>query len=356
MLGRDVPAYAQAYKEYFQRNAAQAGGERKLSMLDPAPRLALDPELGLLSAGRKASDCAIAHAIADHTMDIIERTDALGGYEPVAEQDLFLMEYWELEQAKLKASGKPPEFAGEIVFVTGSASGIGAACVEAFRSRGAAVAGIDLDSVDGALDYLPLVADVTDSSAVEEALAMVVDSFGGLDMLVLNAGLFPPTRRIDEIDDDSWSRTMAVNLDANQRLLRLCYPLLKLSPHGGRVVVVGSKNVPAPGPGAAAYSASKAAMTQLARVAALEWANDGIRVNVLHPNSVFDTNLWGNGILEKRAASYDMTVDQYKRRNLLKQEVFSRDVAEAAAEFCGPRFAKTTGAQLPVDGGEDRVV
>ena len=218
------------------------------------------------------------------------------------------------------------------------------------------MAGIDLESVEGALDYLPLVADVTDPTAVEEAIALTVDSFGGLDMLVLNAGLFPPTQRLDEIDDESWSKTIAVNLDANQRLLRLCHPLLKLSPNGGRVIVVGSKNVPAPGPGAAAYSASKAAMTQLARVAALEWANDDIRVNVLHPNSVFDTNLWANGILEKRAEAYDMTVEQYKRRNLLKTEVFSSDVAEAAAEFCGPRFAKTTGAQLPVDGGEDRVV
>lgn len=356
LLSRDVTAYEDTYRDYFKRYADQATGGENLSMLDPSPRLVLDPELGLLSAGRAAGDCAIANAIAEHTMDIVERTEALGGYEPVGEHDLFLMEYWELEQAKLKGKGKPPVFAGEVVFVTGSASGIGEACVEAFRSRGAAVAGIDLDSAEGAPDYLSLVADVTDPPAVEEALALTVDSFGGLDMLVLNAGLFPPTQRLDEIDDESWSKTIAVNLDANQRLLRLCYPLLKLSPNGGRVIVVGSKNVPAPGPGAAAYSASKAAMTQLARVAALEWANDGIRVNVLHPNSVFDTNLWANGILEKRAEAYDMTVDQYKRRNLLQTEVFSSDVAEAAAEFCGPRFAKTTGAQLPVDGGEDRVV
>ncbi len=356
LLGRDVSAYAEAYEDYFQRNAAKCEGGVNLSMLDPAPRLVLDPELGLLTAGRKVADCIIASAIAEHTMDIIQRTDALGGYDPVGEHDLFLMEYWELEQAKLKTTGTPPVFAGEVALVTGSFSGIGKACVDAFRSRGATIGGIDLESADGALDYLPLVADVTDFDAVEAAIGSIVDAFGGLDMLVLNAGLFPPTQRLGEIDDETWSKTIAVNLDANQRLLRLCYPFLKLSPNGGRVVVVGSKNVPAPGPGAAAYSASKAAMTQLARVAALEWASDGIRVNVLHPNSVFDTNLWANGILEKRAEAYEMTVDQYKRRNLLQEEVFSSDVAEAAAEFCGPRFAKTTGAQLPVDGGEDRVV
>ncbi|MBV9546518.1 MAG: SDR family oxidoreductase, partial [Chloroflexi bacterium] len=139
-------------------------------------------------------------------------------------------------------------------------------------------------------------------------------------------------------------------------LLRAAHPLLKRAPNGGRVVVIGSKNVPAPGPGAAAYSASKAALTQLARVAALEWGSDGIRVNVLHPNAVFDTGIWTEDVLRTRAASYGLTVEQYKRNNVLRVEVTSRDVAELAAEMCGPLFAKTTGAQLPVDGGNERVI
>ncbi len=122
------------------------------------------------------------------------------------------------------------------------------------------------------------------------------------------------------------------------------------------MVVNASKNVPAPGPGAAAYSASKAALTQLARVAALEWGQDRIRVNVLHPNAVFDTGLWTPEVLEARAASYGLTVEQYKTNNLLRVEVTSRDVAELAAELCGPLFAKTTGAQIAVDGGNDRVI
>lgn len=149
---------------------------------------------------------------------------------------------------------------------------------------------------------------------------------------------------------------MRVNLDANLALLRLAHPLLKLAPRQGRVTVIGSKNVAAPGPGAVAYSASKAALTQMMRVAALEWASDGIRLNALHPDAVFDTGIWTEEVLAARAQHYGLTVDQYKRRNLLKTEIRSRDVAELAAELCGPLFAKTTAAQIPVDGGDARVI
>jgi NAD(P)-dependent dehydrogenase (short-subunit alcohol dehydrogenase family) len=114
--------------------------------------------------------------------------------------------------------------------------------------------------------------------------------------------------------------------------------------------------VPAPGPGAAAYSASKAAVNQLARVAALEWGRDRIRINTIHPNMVFDTGLWTPEVLESRATQYGLTVEAYRSNNVLKVEVTSRDVAALAAEMCGPAFAKTTGAQVPVDGGNERVI
>jgi NAD(P)-dependent dehydrogenase (short-subunit alcohol dehydrogenase family) len=149
---------------------------------------------------------------------------------------------------------------------------------------------------------------------------------------------------------------MDVNLDSNLVLLSAAHPLLKCAPRGGRVVVIGSKNVPAPGPGAAAYSASKAALNQLARVAALEWGGDGIRVNVVHPNAVFDTGIWTDEVLRSRADNYGMTVDEYRRNNVLRVEVTSRDVAEMVAEMCGPLFAKTTAAQVPIDGGNERVI
>ena len=121
-------------------------------------------------------------------------------------------------------------------------------------------------------------------------------------------------------------------------------------------MVIGSKNVPAPGPGAAAYSASKAAMNQLARVAALEWGEDRIRINSIHPNQVFNTGLWTQEVLESRARHYGLTVEEYRTNNVLKVEVASGDVAELAAEMCGPLFSKTTGAQVPVDGGNERVI
>jgi NAD(P)-dependent dehydrogenase (short-subunit alcohol dehydrogenase family) len=175
-------------------------------------------------------------------------------------------------------------------------------------------------------------------------------------MLVLNAGIFPASKPIAQLPLADWQRTQHVNLDANLVLMQAAHPLLKIAPCGGRVVVIGSKNVPAPGPGAAAYSASKAALTQLARVAALEWGADGIRVNVLHPNAVFDTALWTDEILQARAASYGLSVEEYKTNNVLRVEVSSRHVAELAAELCGPLFACTTGAQIPIDGGNERVI
>jgi NAD(P)-dependent dehydrogenase (short-subunit alcohol dehydrogenase family) len=149
---------------------------------------------------------------------------------------------------------------------------------------------------------------------------------------------------------------MSINLDANLILMRQCHALLTLAPRGGRVVIIGSKNVPAPGPGAAAYSVSKAALQQLARVAALEWAAEHIRVNTLHPNAVFDTAIWTPEVLASRAAAYGMSVEDYRRDNLLRVEIRASDVAELAAELCGPLFAKTTGAQIPVDGGNVRVI
>jgi NAD(P)-dependent dehydrogenase (short-subunit alcohol dehydrogenase family) len=359
LLGRDVAEYAAAYREYFARNAPRA--KETKTMLDPAPRVILDPELGLGTAGRSAREAAIARDLYSHTINVISRAEALGGYRALSEEELFEFEYWDLEQAKLRRAGVPPMFAGEIACVTGAASGIGKACVDALLKRGAAVVGLDIDpqvarSGKKRADYLGVECDLTSDDAIGAALETAVRAFGGLDMLILNAGVFPAGTLIESLDAAEWRRVFAINLDANLTLLRESYPLLELAPRGGRVVVIGSKNVAAPGPGAAAYSASKAALTQLARVAALEWGAVGIRVNTLHPNAVFDTAIWTEEVLKARAASYGMTVENYKRNNVLKTEVRSSDVGELAAELCGPVFAKTTGAQIPIDGGNERVI
>jgi rhamnose utilization protein RhaD (predicted bifunctional aldolase and dehydrogenase)/NAD(P)-dependent dehydrogenase (short-subunit alcohol dehydrogenase family) len=359
MLGRDVRAYADAYSAYFERNARHS--KQPKTMLDRAPRVVLDPDLGLCAVGRTARDARIVHDLYEHTIDIIERASALGGYQALPEKDIFDVEYWDLEQAKLRKAGKAPLFAGEVVLVTGAASGIGKACVDAFLKRGAAVVGVDVQPeverlVGARPDYVGVPCDITSADAVARVLERTVQAFGGIDMLVLNAGIFPGGRRIEALGEDEWRRVHAINLDANLVLLRECHPFLKLAHAGGRVVVIASKNVPAPGPGAAAYSSSKAALTQLARVAALEWGADRIRVNVIHPNAVFDTGLWTPEVLAARAAHYGMSVEDYRQNNVLRIEVRSADVAEMAAEMCGPLFSRTTGAQVAVDGGNDRVI
>ncbi|MBU6332846.1 MAG: bifunctional aldolase/short-chain dehydrogenase [Chloroflexi bacterium] len=357
LLGDDVASYVAAYHDYFARHA---GAGRGLQMLDPAPRVVLDAAFGLASAGRTLADARATGEIYRQTMAIISRAVRLGGWQALPERDLFDIEYWELEQAKLKRRPAAPALTGEIALVTGAASGIGRACVDALLARGAAVVAFDIDprvsQIWSRREVLAIRGDVTDEAAVVAALDAGVLAFGGLDLLVLNAGIFPASRRIAELRLDEWQRSMRINLDANAMLLRVAHPLLTRAPRGGRVVVIGSKNVPAPGPGAAAYSSAKAALTQLARVAALEWASDGIRVNVVHPNAVFDTGLWSEDVLASRAASYGMTVAQYRSNNLLRTEIRSHDVAELVAEVCGPVFARTTGAQIPIDGGNERVI
>lgn len=359
LYGRSFNAYARQYKEYFDENVRRS--QDGAMMLDPAPRIILDPEFGLIALGRNAKEASIASDIYRHTMTIISRAEQLGGWRALPAQDIFDVEYWSLEQAKLRLKTRPPVFQGEIALVTGAASGIGKACAESLLQRGAAVIGLDvnpriLELYKDQESFLGLVCDVTDLSALRTALEQGVRRFGGLDMLILNAGIFPDSRNISDLADEEWRTVMSVNLDANMRLMRECYPLLQQAPRAGRIVVIGSRNVTAPGPGAAAYSASKAALNQLARVAALEWGKDGIRINILHPDAVFDTGIWTDEILRSRAERYSMTIEEYKNRNVLSTEVCSKDVADLAAEMCGPLFSKTTAAQISIDGGNDRVI
>lgn len=358
MIGRDVAAYVAAYRAYFERNAPRSPDA--LTMLDPAPRVILDKALGLIGVGRTGKEALLASDIYERTAEAILRAESVGGWRPPSEGDLFDVEYWELEQARLRRNSQQKPFTGEIALVTGAASGIGKACANALRAEGAAVIALDINPLVIELfkgdDAFGIPCDLTDETSISAALEIGVNHFGGLDMLVLNAGLFPTSASIISLSNESWQRAMGINLDANLTLLRESHPLLALSPRGGRVVVIGSKNVPAPGPGAAAYSASKAALTQLARVAALEWGKDKIRVNIVHPNQVFDTALWTEEVIANRAKSYGLSIDEYKTNNVLRAEVTSRDVAAATVALLSDKFRVTTGAQVPIDGGNERVI
>lgn len=358
LVGEDVDGYVTQYRDYVTTNSARRGVP--VIPLDPAPRVVLDPKFGMLTAGRTAAEAQAAADIYQHTMTVIADATRLGGYQPLSADHVYDLEYWSLQQAKLERSRPEGSLVGRVAVVTGAASGIGRACAAALLDAGACVVGWDLtanvaDTFAGP-NWLGLQVDVTDEDGVQTAIATGVNTFGGLDVLVVAAGIFPGAAHLNEMSMTSWRKTMAVNVDAVAMLYGLAHPLLALAPDGGRVVVVASKNVPAPGPGAAAYSASKAALTQLSRVAALEWAGDGIRVNMIHPDAVFDTGLWTPELLAARAEHYGMSVDAYKRRNLLHAEVTSADVGRLVRAMADETFGCTTGAQVPIDGGNERVI
>ena len=349
-----VDAFSENYRNYFKRYANPA-----LTCLDAAPRWALWPGYGCVSFGRNVKEAGIVADITSHTRSAVRRAGAMGGWMPVSKEELFDIEYWELEQAKLKKGGHAPVHQGKVALVTGGASGIGKACVETLREQGAAVAALDINPAIADIfpesEVLALVCDVTDDAVLKHAVEATIRRFGGLDIVISNAGIFPPSSSIEAMNAATWDQSMAVNLTSHQRLLGFCQPYLELGVDPA-IVMIASKNVPAPGPGAAAYSVAKAGLTQLGRVAALEMAGNGIRVNILHPNAVFDTAIWTDEVLESRATHYGLSVDAYKTNNLLGVEVTSRHVAELAVTMAGPLFACTTGAQLPIDGGNERVI
>ena len=349
-----VAAFAAEYDAYFQKHAS--GG---LERLDAAPRWAVWPGRGTVAFGPSAGRAGVVGDIVRHSTRAAQLAEDLGGWRPLGGKDLFDVEYWDLEQAKLRRGARPAPLQGKVALVTGGASGIGHACPEKLLAQGAAVAALDVNPEVAELSddpgYLAVVCDVTDSSSVDEAVAGTVRRFGGLDILIANAGTFPAGQRIEALDDDTWEASLDVNLSGHLRVLRAAAPFLKLGIDPA-VVVVASKNVPAPGPGAAAYSVAKAGLTQLARVAALEMGRDGIRVNVLHPNAVFDTGIWSDEVLKARAAEYGLSVEEYRRNNVLGVEVRAADVAALACALVSPLFAKTTGAQIPIDGGNERVI
>ncbi|MGI9016842.1 MAG: bifunctional aldolase/short-chain dehydrogenase [Euzebya sp.] len=359
LIGTDVAGYAADYDRYVRAHADQVVGE--LEPIDPAPRVILDPALGLLTSGATWSEASIARDIYQRTIPVIERAqDHLGGYQALPPAALFAVEYWELEQAKLRRLPPPAELSGQVALVTGAASGIGLACARELGRRGAVVVGVDLaESITRFAvgpGSLGIQADLTDPDCPPHLAARLAAHAGGVDIVVHSAGILGTTQTIAEYTHAAWQAVHDINMSAAAALFAGLYPLLARSPVGGRVVAIASKNVPAPGPGMGAYSTSKAALTQLVRVAALEWAADGIRVNAVHPDAVFDTGLWDQATLAARAAHYGISVEEYRRRNLLGMEVTSADVAATVTALCTNQFRATTGTAVPVDGGNERVI
>lgn len=349
-----VASFISEYQDYFDRHT-----DGKLTRLDCAPRWAVWQGRGTMAFGARPGDLAVVGDIVSHTIAAIETAERHGGWCALPEADIFEVEYWELEQAKLAKSASSPAFQGRCALVTGGASGIGYACALALSEQGAQVTVLDKDpSVLNVFDGTNIqgrVCDVKDADAVRDAVAESVAAFGGLDILVNNAGIFCASDEVADMPEAEWQRSLDINLTGAMHVARESIPYLRLGWEPS-LIMVGSKNVPAPGPAAGAYSVAKAGLTQLARVLALELAGDGIRVNTLHPNAVFDTAIWTDEVLEGRAAHYGMSVEEYRRNNLLHREVTSPDVAALVCAMAGSAFRCTTGAQLPIDGGNERVL
>lgn len=346
--------FVTVYQKYFELHAAKTH-----QCLDCMPRYGVWRNKGMVYLAGNRKRLEIVQDITLHTLKAILLGEALGGWQALSRRDLFDVEYWELEQAKIQAGASRAEYEGKVVAITGAASGIGRACVDEFIANGAVVLALDIASgfetqfKNSAV--LAMHCDVTNTSEIDMALQQGIIRFGGIDVLVSNAGNFPESQTLESMADSNWEQSIELNLTSHMKVMRACLPYLR-NGFDPSIVIVASKNVPAPGPGAAAYSAAKAGLTQMARVAALELGGSGIRVNTVHPNAVYDTALWTDDILEKRASSYGMTVDEYKTSNVLKTEVTSVDVAKSVSVLAGTTLAKTTGVQLPIDGGNDRVI
>lgn len=363
--GDDINAALQAYVERYTEHYRAHPSE--FAMLEPQPRVVLMPGVGMWTAGKDARAARIVRDIYGHTMKIIAAAEAAGGYETLGDHDAFHAEYWPLELYKLTLLPKEKELASKVAIVTGAASGIGRAIAERFAEEGAHVVVTDVDVLlaeevaksivtkNGLRRAVAMRLDVSDEDDVERAFAATIREYGGVDVVVSNAGI-SSFGSLDVLETKEWDRAFAVNARGHFLVSRAAMRAMKQQGRGGSIVFNASKNVTAPGKEFGAYSVSKAAEAQLCRIVALEGGEFGIRANMLNPDAIFGgSRFWSDEMREMRATAYGIDTqklpDFYRNRTLLKVEVTADDVAEAALFLAGPRSAKTTGTMLPVDGG-----
>ena len=347
-----VARYLRRYHAYFGRHNGMR--EPAKVELDPYPRVVLVPGLGLFGTGKSVSDAGIAADIAENTIEVITDAEAIGRYQPVGEADVFDIEYWSLEQAKLGKGAEPP-FSRQVVLVTGGGSGIGASTAREFAAHGAAVAVLDRDAspaeaVASAIgeSAVGITCDVTDRRSVRRAFDRICRLFGGLDIVVSNAGA-AWQGRIGNVSNRILRQSFELNFFAHQTVAQNAVRVMTAQGTGGVLLFNASKQAVNPGRDFGPYGLPKAATLFLARQYALEYGEQGIRSNVVNADRVH-TRLFKGGLLKERAAARGLTVEQYLRSgNLLKREVKAEDVAKAFVDLALSR--KTTAAVLTVDGG-----
>jgi rhamnulose-1-phosphate aldolase/alcohol dehydrogenase len=336
-------------------------------MRDPNAVIYLVPQVGMISfAGDKAT-ARISAEFYVNAINVMRGSSAVSTYTGLPEQEAFDIEYWLLEEAKLQRMPKPKALAGRVALVTGAAGGIGSATAGRLLGEGACVvlADIDTDALEAtraglagqfSADQVRAVAlDVTQEAQVADALAAAAREYGGLDILVSNAGI-SSSAPLDETGLDMWNRNMSILATGYFLVTREAFRLMKRQGLGGSVVFIASKNALAASPNAAAYCTAKAAEVHLARCVALEGAPLGIRVNTVNPDAVLrGSKIWDGEWREQRAAAYNMAPgdleEHYRKRSLLQRSVFPEDIAEAVYFLVSDASAKSTGNIINVDAG-----
>jgi len=358
-----ITRYRDEYAAYYER------GKRADSppMRDPYPVLVLVPGIGLLAFQKDKATARVAAEYMLNTINVIRWAEGVDAYQPITEQDAFDIEYWPLEEAKLQRLPKPKSLEGRIALITGGAGGIGGAIARRLLTDGACVVLTDIDpatlvqAVDelgqahGADRVRGMQGDVTSEASVRAWFAFAAREFGGLDVLVSNAGI-ASAAPVDETTLATWQRNVDILATGYFLVAREGYSLMKRQGRGGSIVFVGSKNALVASAGASAYCTAKAAELHLARCLALEGAEHGIRVNVVNPDAVIrGSRIWSGTWRAERAASNRIEEDQveefYRQRSLLKRNVLPEDVAEAVVFFASDRSSKSTGNIVNVDAG-----
>ncbi len=344
-------AFVASYKAYFVRNNARAGGIKK--MLDPLPRVVLVPGLGLFGLGRSKTDAGVAADLAESAIETITDAEAIGRYQSISEAEMFDMEYWPLEQAKLGEERDLP-LAGQIAVITGAGGAIGAATAKAFAAAGAEVALLDLDETAAKTEAaaigataLAVKCDVTDAASVRAAFDQVVEAFGGVDIVVSNAGA-AWQGRIGEVDEEVLRKSFELNFYGHQRVAQAAVKIMLAQGTGGCLLFNVSKQAVNPGANFGPYGLPKAATLFLVRQYAVDYGAEGIRANAVNADRI-RSGLLTDDFIKERSKARGVTEKDYMSGNLLGREVTAEDVAQA---FVAQALAlKTTADVTTVDGG-----
>jgi rhamnose utilization protein RhaD (predicted bifunctional aldolase and dehydrogenase)/NAD(P)-dependent dehydrogenase (short-subunit alcohol dehydrogenase family) len=346
-----VASYGETYRDYFARNNARVGGIK--TILDPVPRVILVPGVGLFGLGHSSKDARIAADLAEAAIATITDAEAVGRFEPLPEADLFDVEYWSLEQAKLGGARELP-LAGQVAVITGAGGAIGFATAKAFAAAGCEVALLDVDeaaaqakarAIGGAA--LGVRCDVTDAASVKAAFAQVAAAFGGVDITVSNAGA-AWQGRIGEVDEAVLRESFELNFYGHQRVAQAAVKIMRAQGTGGCLLFNVSKQAVNPGPDFGPYGLPKAATLFLVRQYAVDYGNEGIRANAVNADRI-RSGLLTEDMIAQRSKARGLSEADYMRGNLLGREVAAEDVAQA---FLAQALAlKTTADVTTVDGG-----